>query len=162
MLDLFETIVAKAAGISSGSPLKGVLTLRSEILDLTENSHEATLRPIQPGGLTHSERAGLACRICKHNNESVLAHNYERMVGACSQAISDTGFNGGDDARLQAVIRHTDLVTTNPKEATADDVSALRSAGLDDADIVRLSELIAFVSYQIRVVAGLRLMAEVA
>jgi uncharacterized protein YciW len=39
---------------------------------------------------------------------------------------------------------------------------ALRTAGLDDADIVRLSELIAFVSYQIRVVAGLRLMAEVA
>jgi uncharacterized protein YciW len=38
----------------------------------------------------------------------------------------------------------------------------LQSAGIADADIVRLSELIAFVSYQIRLVAGLRLMAEVA
>ena len=161
-MDIFETIVAKAAGISAGSPLKGVLTLRSEILELTENSHEASLRPIQPGGLTHSERAGLACRISKRNDESVLARHYERLFGVGSQAIANTSFAGGDDARLQAVIRHTDLVTTNPKEAKAEDVSALRSAGLDDADIVRLSELIAFVSYQIRVVAGLRLMAEVA
>ncbi|MCS5667571.1 MAG: hypothetical protein NZ876_09310, partial [Dehalococcoidia bacterium] len=64
--------------------------------------------------------------------------------------------------RMKAIIRHTDLVTLNPKDATAEDVSALRSAGLDDADIVRLSELIAFIAYQIRVVAGLRLMAEVA
>jgi len=79
-----------------------------------------------------------------------------------SQVIANTGFDGGDDARLKAIIRHTDLITTNPKEATAEDIAALRAAGLDDADIVRLSELIAFVSYQVRVVAGLRLMAEVA
>ena len=161
-MDIFETIVAKAAGISAGSPLAGVLSLRSDILELTENSHEACLRPNQPGGLTHSERAGLACRIAKRNNEAVLTRHYERMFGVGSQAISDTGFDGGGDTRLKAISRHTDLVTLNPKEATADDISALRSAGLDDADIVRLSELIAFLSYQIRVVAGLRLMAEVA
>lgn len=161
-MDIFETIVAKAAGISAGSPLAGVLSLRSDILELTENSHEASLRPNQPGGLAHSERAGLACRIAKRNNEAVLTRHYERMFGVGSQAISDTGFDGGGDTRLKAIIRHTDLVTLNPKEATADDISALRSAGLDDADIVRLSELIAFLSYQIRVIAGLRLMAEVA
>ncbi len=37
-----------------------------------------------------------------------------------------------------------------------------KAAGIAGADIVRLSELISFLSYQIRVVAGLRLMAEVA
>ena len=35
-------------------------------------------------------------------------------------------------------------------------------AGVAEADIVRLSELISFLSYQMRVVAGLRLMADVA
>jgi uncharacterized protein YciW len=84
------------------------------------------------------------------------------MFGVGSQSFANTEFDGGDDARAKAILRHTDLVTLNPKEATPDDVLALRTAGLDDADIVRLSELIAFVSYQIRVVAGLRLMAEVA
>ena len=161
-MDIFDTVVAKAAGISSDSPLAGALSLRSDILELTENSHDASLRPNQPGGLTHAERAGLACRMAKRNNEAVLARHYERLFGVGSQTLADTDFDGGDDARMKAIIRHTDLVTMNPKDAKADDVSALRSVGLDDADIVRLSELIAFVAYQIRVVAGLRLMAEVA
>ncbi len=161
-MDIFDTIVAKAAGISKSSPLKGALALRSDILELTEKSHKASLRPNQSGGLNHATRAGLACRIAKRNNESVLARHYETMFSVGSQEFANTEFDGGNDARSKAIIRHTDLVTLNPKEATADDISALRDAGLCDADIVRLSELIAFVSYQIRVVAGLRLMAEVA
>ena len=161
-MDIFETVVTKVAGITKSSPLKGSLALRSDILELTENSHDASLQPSQPGGLNHAERAGLACRIAKWNNEPVLARHYETMFGVGSQSFANTEFDGGDDDRAKAILRHTDLVTLNPKEATADDILALRTAGLDDADIVRLSELIAFVSYQIRVIAGLRLMAEVA
>ena len=161
-MDIFETIVAKAAGISAGSPLAGVLSGRSDVLELTEKSHDAALRPRQPGGLTHSERAALACRIALLNNETVLARHYESLIGGGDSAIADIGFDGGEDIRLRAILRHADLVTVNPKEAVSGDISALKSAGIGDADIVRLSELIAFVSYQIRVVAGLRLMAGVA
>ena len=42
---------------------------------------------------------------------------------------------------------------------TAADVSDLQRAGISDADIVRLAELVAFMAYQLRLVAGLRLMA---
>ena len=159
-MDIFETVVVKASGISADSPLASVLALRSDILELTEKSHAASLQPNQSGGLSHAERSGLACRIAKRNNESVLAQHYETLFSDGSQAIANTDFQGNDD-RMKAIIRHTDLVTLNPKDAKAEDVSALRSAGLDDADIVRLSELIAFVAYQVRVVAGLRLMAEI-
>ena len=126
MLDIFETVVAKAAGITAGGPLTAVLKLRSEILELTENSHDASLRPIQTGSLTHSERAGLACRIAKRNNDPALTKHYEGMFGVGSQQIADTGFDGGADDRLKAIIRHTDLVTLNPKEATVGDIAALR------------------------------------
>ena len=37
-------------------------------------------------------------------------------------------------------------------------LQALKSAGICDADIVRLAELTAFLAYQLRVVAGLKLM----
>lgn len=161
-MDIFETIVAKASGISADSPLAGALSLRSDILHLTENSHEASLRPNHPGGLSHAERAGLACRIAKRNNEETLARHYESLFSVGSHALADTDFEGGHDTRIKAIIRHTDLVTLNPKDVKAEDVSALKSAGLNDADIVRLSELIAFIAYQIRVVTGLRLMAQVA
>jgi uncharacterized protein YciW len=160
-LDIFETVVAKAASISASSALAEVLSGRSDILELTERSHDAALTPEDPGGLTHAERAALACRIAKLNNEEVLARHYQNMIGGGNQAIAETGFDGGDDARLKALVRHTDLVTLDPKRAASGDVTALQSAGLGDSDIVRLSQLIAFVSYQIRVVAGVRLMVEV-
>ena len=160
-MDIFQTIVAKAAGISAESPLSGVLLGRGAILELTEKSHDAALRPSQPGGLTHSERAALACRMSKLNNEVFLVRHYESLIGDGDQSIADMEFDGGDDARLKAILRHSDLVTVDPKEAVSGDISALQSSGIADADIVRLSELSAFVSYQIRVIAGRRLMAEV-
>ena len=160
-MDIFQTIVAKAAGISADSRLADVLSGRGEILELTEKSHDAALRPKHPGGLTHSERAALACRIAVLNDEAVLARHYDGLIGGSNREIADTGFDGGSDIRLRAIIRHTDLVAVNPKEAVSGDVSALQNVGIADADIVRLSELIAFVSYQISVVAGLRLMVEV-
>ncbi|MBC8281693.1 MAG: hypothetical protein H8E48_12985 [Chloroflexi bacterium] len=161
-MDIFQTVVAKAAGITADSKLASVFSGRADLMELTENSHEASLRPKQSGGLSHAERAGLACRMAKLNNEAILAAHYESLFGDGSQALSDTAFDGGSDARLKAIVRHTDLVTTNPKTAVAGDVAALQSVGMNDPDIVRLSELIAFVSYQIRVVQSLRLMAEVA
>jgi uncharacterized protein YciW len=48
-----------------------------------------------------------------------------------------------------------------PREATRQDIEALKVVGLSEADIVRLSELAAFVNYQLRVVAGLKLLKEV-
>ena len=72
--------------------------------------------------------------------------------------MADPDFNGHGDVRLAAILRHTDLVTTNVKAAAASDIAALTDAGVSEDDIVRLSELIAFVSYQIRLTVGLRLM----
>ena len=162
ILNIFETIVVQSAGISADSPLGGVLSTRRNILELSEYSNDAPLLPRPPGGLSHSERAGLAYRIAKRNNKTALMLHYKQLFGVDSQTLADIGFDGGDDARLKAIIRHTDLVTINPKDAVIEDVAALPAAGLDNADIVQLSELIAFVSYQARVVAGLRLVAVVA
>ena len=97
----------------------------------------------------------------------MLAKHFSGLIGDgvdSEQAgmIAELAFVGGDDATLRALLRHTDLVAVHPKDASAQDIENLQSAGIPDDDIVRLSELIAFVSYQIRLVAGLRLMAEIA
>ena len=161
-MDIFETVVAKASGISASSPLASVLSMRNDIFELTENAYQASLRPNEPGGISHAERAGLACRIARRNNEVILAQHYETLFGIGSQDLADTDFDGGNDIRNKVIIRHTDLVTLSPKDVKEDDIFALKEAGLNDADIVRLSELIAFIAYQVRVVVGLRLMLEVA
>ncbi|GAA2888712.1 uncharacterized protein YciW [Aminobacter niigataensis] len=130
---------------------------------LTQQTHDAALTPADPGGLTHPERAALACRIAKINDARDFEEHFEALLdnsGASGDAarIADIWFDGGSDSRLKALIWHVDLVAHAPKDATRRDIELLREAGLADADIVRLSELVAFVSYQIRVAAGLRLM----
>ncbi len=167
MKGIFDSIVVRATGISAQHPLADVVKARSNIIELTESSHAAALHPNRPGGLSHSERVALACRIARLNEADALAHHYENMIEGAdgsdvTPSIADSTFEGASDARLRAIIRHTDLVAVDVKKVTEDDISALRSAGISEEDIVRLSELIAFVSYQIRLVAGLKLMVQVA
>jgi len=49
-------------------------------------------------------------------------------------------------------------VTQQPIQATEQHIRLLEQAGLTNPQIVALSELIAFVNFQTRVAAGLRLM----
>lgn len=164
MENIFDSLIAKASGITADHPLADVVAGRTNIIELTEAAHDAALVPDPPGGISHPERAALACRIARLNNEDVLAKHYESMIGNDSAAasIADTAFDGEDDACLKAMIRHTDMVAVDPKQAVAGDIDSLKAAGIAEDDIVRLSEINAFVSYQIRLVVGLRLMGVVA
>ena len=56
------------------------------------------------------------------------------------------------------LISFADKAANDTKNILAEDISKLQAVGVSDADIVRLCELIAFVAYQVRVAAGLRLM----
>jgi uncharacterized protein YciW len=59
---------------------------------------------------------------------------------------------------LKTIARHVDLITLTPKKAEASHIAQLAQAGLNNPQIVALSELIAFVNFQTRVATGLRLM----
>jgi uncharacterized protein YciW len=71
---------------------------------------------------------------------------------------ADSSRNGAD--RLNAILRHTDLLTQAPRDGSPASLEALRKAGFSAQDIVTNSQVIAFVSYQIRMVALLRAMGE--
>ena len=156
---IFESVIAKSVGMHVDHPLAAVLVARGDIMHLSQASHDAALKPEPPGGLSHAERATLACRMARLNDEEILARHYEAMIlkEGGLRVFTDPA-SGSADVRMQAILRHTDLVTTDPKKASQDDILALKSAGILEADMVRLSELIAFVSYQVRVIKGLRLM----
>lgn len=150
------------AGVQPGSRLAEIVEKRADIMALTQATQDAVLSPREPGGITAAERVALACRMARLNREEALAADYAERMPQASSRIAELAFDGGDDPRLAAIIRHVDLVTQSPKDATHDDLAALRDAGIVEADIVRLAELIAFINYQIRVAAGLRLLGEIA
>jgi CMD domain protein len=58
--------------------------------------------------------------------------------------------------RLAAALEHAHLLVFRPRDAASADMKALRSAGWSDTGIVTLSQLVAFLSFQVRVVSGLR------
>ncbi len=159
-------VMLRLAGIDPGSALARVVAKRADIFELTEKTPAAALVPGEPGGLSHGLRAAIGCRIARLNRDEGFLEHFKQLLddaGATDlerQAV-ELDFVGSDSF-TRAVIRHADMVAANPKAATGADIVLLKAAGVSDADIVRLSELVAFVSYQIRVVAGLRLMRKCA
>lgn len=61
--------------------------------------------------------------------------------------------------RLTAALAHAHKLVFHPRDAAPGDLHALLDAGWTTTGIVTLSQLVAFLSFQIRVVAGLRALA---
>lgn len=57
--------------------------------------------------------------------------------------------------RLAAALVHTHLLTYHPRDASADALQALLDAGWSATGVVTLSQLVSFLNFQLRVVAGL-------
>ena len=61
--------------------------------------------------------------------------------------------------RLAAALEHMHLLVFHPRDADGKALQALLDAGWSTTDIVTLSQIAAFLSFQIRVVVGLRTLA---
>ncbi|MEJ7838455.1 MAG: hypothetical protein WKF81_06535 [Thermomicrobiales bacterium] len=109
-----------------------------------------------------SLRALVALRVATHTRSSAVAAWYAdlaRESGAVEvdlQRASDLADEWSDDTVTGASLRRTDKITLKPSSAQAEDIDALTSSGLTPGAILSLSQVIAFVSYQLRFVAVLR------
>ena len=63
--------------------------------------------------------------------------------------------------RLAAALEHAHLLVLRPREATPEALEGLSAAGWSTTGIVTLSQLVAFLAFQVRVVHGLRQLAVV-
>lgn len=61
--------------------------------------------------------------------------------------------------RLAAMFEHVHLLVFHPRDATPAELQALLDVGWSTTDIVTLSQIVAFLSFQIRSIAGLRVLA---
>jgi CMD domain protein len=62
-------------------------------------------------------------------------------------------------ARLAAALQHAHGLVFHPRDATPDALGALLAAGFSSTEIVTLSQIVAFLTFQIRVIQGLRVLA---
>ena len=81
----------------------------------------------------------------------------EDTSGPTYRVSPETGLVLG--RRLVAAFEHTHMLVFHPRDADASSLQALLDAGWSTTDVVTLSQLVAFLSFQIRVVSGLRVLA---
>ena len=108
----------------------------------------------------------VAIRVASHTGSTSVVDWYSaraRDARAADDTIAqvrDVTTSTFGDSFLDAAIRHTDLLTKRPSEAQASDLDALKGAGFSPQAVLALSQTIAFVSYQLRLIAGLRAFGE--
>jgi uncharacterized protein YciW len=154
---------AHLAGLAPHGATAALRAARADVTRYTQGSHDALFDP-QATGLTLDERLAAASYTAALSAAPAAAHAYrERLAargtaGAAALALLDRYRAGGagEPARLAAILSHTHALATLRAHPAQDALLRLRAAGLATRDIVALSQLIAFVAYQVRVVSALR------
>lgn len=156
---MWATTSIESSGIQPGTPAGNAVATRESIVVMTDEAENAVLRPHDTGAWPHALRASLASRMAQISSAPELAERYFQMIQNSDYESLASPDDDGTELGLNAVLTFMDAVAANPKDVTSSNVKALQSAGVSDADIVRLSEINAFIAYQIRLVAGLAMLA---
>lgn len=165
-IDTDHDIINQLAGIADDSPLGKLRASREIAFNAAQGSFKALLEPDDLGGVSHLEREAIAYRVAllEQSKPVIDLHNQRlQEAGATAEqieAIENYPEIGVLPSRLETILGHVDLLTLEPKAASPEALTALNTAGLSTRDIITVSQLIAFVSFQVRLLATLRIMKE--
>lgn len=153
-------LVDRLARLAPGGATHALRHQRDKVAAATEGSYRALFDPALPG-LSLAERLAVALYAARLTPSAELAAHYRAQLeqagadGATVAAI-DRGQAHVSDARLRAMLQFTRKLIEKPVEGDRAALLALPAAGLSTPEVVTLAQLIAFLSYQVRLVAGLR------
>ena len=152
-------------GIVEGSPLAQLRAERAAATQHTQGSYDALFVGPFATAVSPAERLAAALRVAVLHDEAAFVEHFGTLLrdaAGASQAlvagVSSQPPGDGLPGRLAAILTHVDLLVLNPAAATPGDLELLRAAGLSVEEIVTVSQLIAFTSYQVRVYLGLALL----
>lgn len=117
--------------------------------------------------LGHHDRAGLIGAISAEIRRGETQGPYGHYPAGPLSAEDKPGLEYQPDpanrevlGRLGGALAHAHFLVFRPRDASPDKLQKLLNAGWSTTDIVTLSQLVAFLAFQIRVVIGLRALAE--
>ncbi len=138
----------------------GVRHTRSKVLAATQGSYDLFFDPALAGGLSLQERLLVALHACHLTPQPLLSEHYQQQLQALGdaelgvQAVLANDLSGLP-TRLAAILRFTGTLIEAPVEGDRQALERLHEAGLSTPEIVTLAQLVAFLSYQVRLAAGL-------
>lgn len=157
MSDLIDT----AAGLAAGSSLQTTRAKRDKVAAATQGSYDAIFDPALPG-VTLAERLLVALDIALLSGVEPVAAQYRAALA--TQTLNEAErsvLTGGptvlpEAPRLRAILKWSRTLTLAPVEGDRNALLTLPAAGLSTPAVITLGQLVAFVAYQARLVAGLR------
>lgn len=157
-------VVYNILGVGERSKIAALRNTKPQQIEELQNYYRSIFAPeaVSAAGFSVADRALVAVRVASHTGSTAVTDWYANLAtsnGVDAATITrarDVADSWDDATTLGAAIRRADKVTTHPVDTRAEDLQWLKDAGLTPAAILSLSQAIAFVSYQLRFIAGLR------
>lgn len=157
-VDLIDTLV----GLQVGSNTYAARHFRDEVLTGTQESYEAIFN--EELTLALSTRWLVALYASQLSNAKELSEHYLEQANRANtdeislQAVLNDDLSLLTNTALKSILIFTRTLILNPLKGDRDALLALKNAGISTPDCITVAQLIAFLSYQIRLVAGLKAM----
>ncbi|RIJ00898.1 CMD domain protein, partial [Achromobacter sp. K91] len=161
-----DDLVDRLIGLAPGAKTYEVRHFREKVAAATQGSYDALFDPALPG-LSLAERLLVALYATRITPSPLLAAHYRARLndaGATPADIAVAESGKPSDAatpRLAAILEFTRKLIEKPVEGDEAALKTLPAAGVSTPAVVTLSQLVAFLSYQVRLVAGLEAMKAV-
>jgi uncharacterized protein YciW len=157
-------VVYSILGASDNGKIAQLRNVKPNQIDELQNYYLALFEPDAESSAAFglNDRYLIAVRAASHTRSVAVANWYADLAardGVSNDMIErarDVAAPWSDETKLGAAVRHADLLVTRTSDARREDIETLKSAGFSPAGILSLSQVIAFVSYQLRLIAGLR------
>ena len=168
--DLIDALV----GLEVGSNTYAARHFRDEVLTGTQESYEALFDrdltlPIETRYLValYASLLSNAKELSEHylaqiqseiSSKGISEGINEAIDEKTLQAVLNNDLSQISDPALKAILLFTRTLTLNPIEGDQNALLSLQNAGISTPDSITIAQLIAFLSYQIRLVTGLKAM----
>ena len=160
--DSSTDVVDRIAGLAPGSATYATRHKRAKVAAATQRSYDVLFDPALPD-LSLADRLCVALYACTLSKASALAAHYAQQLASIGldRTVIDPIAQGSLDEidsqspRLRAMLNFTRTLIEAPIEGDKAALERLGHAGIATPAVVALAQLIAFLSYQIRLTAGL-------
>lgn len=160
--DVKQDLINSLLELDSKNNLYQARQFRDQVLLGTQASYDAIFGPQL--SLPLSTRYLIAIYASQLSEASTLTQHYIKQAEIIEEAnrwlpaIIKDDLSLITDPKLQEMLIFTRALTLNPIEGDKTALLALENAGISVPDCIAIAQLIAFLSYQIRLVTGLKAM----
>ena len=159
--------IDQLAGLEQGSPTFNTRHEREKVALATQACEDLLLGNTLDSALSQAERLVLAAEQARVSGVSALEAEYRGRAQALSteitpelRSILDKPGAQTGNARMDAMLHFVRTLALNPAESDQAALLAIPAAGLSLNDTVLLAQLIGFVAYQARLLAGVKAMSD--